>query len=112
MFGQAFDNGELPHTLNEAIITLIPKTAKDLEEVGSYRPISLLNTDHKILTKTLAKRLIGKLVHPDQTGFNPQRHSYFNLWHLFNDMYSPQHPKEDFLVLSLDVKRPDQVECL
>ncbi len=52
MFGQAFENGELPHTLKGAIITLIPKKGKDLEEVGSYRPISLLNTDQKILTKT------------------------------------------------------------
>ncbi len=94
MFGQAFDNGELPHTLNEAIITLIPKIGNDLEEVGSYRPISLLKTDQKILTKTLAKRLsllIGKLVYPDQTGFIPQRYSYFNLRRLFNVMYSSRH---------------------
>ena len=56
MFGQAFDNGELPHTLNEAIITLIPKARKDLEEVGSYRPISLLNTDQKILTKNFSQK--------------------------------------------------------
>lgn len=71
MFGQAFGNEELPHTLKEAIITLIPKKGKDLEEVGSY-------TDQKLLTKTLAKRLsllIGKLVHSDQTGFIPNRHS-------------------------------------
>lgn len=114
MFGQAFDNGELPHILNEAIITLLPKTMKDLEEVGSYRPICLLNTDQKILTKTLAKTvslLIGKLVHPDQSGFIPQRYSYFNLWRLFNVMYSSQHSKEDLLVLSLDAEKAfDQVE--
>lgn len=116
MFGQAFDNGELPHILNEATITLMLKKGKDLEEVGSYRPISLLNSDQKILTKTSAKRLsllIGKLVHSDQTGFIPQRHSFFNLWHLFNVMYSPQHHKEDLLVLSLDAEKAfDQVESI
>ncbi len=66
MIGQVFDNGE--RILNEATITLILKKGKDLEEVRSYRPISLLNKDQKILTKTLAKRLnllTGKLVHPN-----------------------------------------------
>lgn len=47
MFGQAFDNGERPHTLNEAIITWIPKTGTDFEEVGSYRPISLASRHSK-----------------------------------------------------------------
>lgn len=51
MFGQAFDNGKVPQTMIEAIVTLIPRTGKDLEEVSSYRPISLLITDLKILTK-------------------------------------------------------------
>lgn len=44
-FCQGFDNGEVPHTMNEATITMIPKKGKDLEEVGSQRPISLLNLD-------------------------------------------------------------------
>lgn len=55
MYRQAFDNGELPHTLNEA--TVIPKKGRDLEEVGSYISTSSLNTDQKYLTKTLAKKL-------------------------------------------------------
>ncbi len=50
-------------------------------------------------------------MHLDQTGFIPQRHSFFNLWRLFNVMYSPQHPKEDLLVLFLGAEKAfDQVE--
>ena len=35
MYGQAFDSGELPRTLNEATITLISKKGRDPEEMGS-----------------------------------------------------------------------------
>ena len=37
----------------------------------NYRPISLNNTDYKIITQVYSRRLqkvIGKIVHDDQTG--------------------------------------------
>ncbi len=43
-----------------------------------YRAIALLNTDQKILAKTLAHRLssvIAKLIHSDHTSFIPQHNS-------------------------------------
>ena len=45
--------GELTETMKESIITLIYKEKVD------KRPFSLLNTDYKILTKVLARRLGG-----------------------------------------------------
>uniref|UniRef100_A0A673WU00 Reverse transcriptase domain-containing protein n=1 Tax=Salmo trutta TaxID=8032 RepID=A0A673WU00_SALTR len=114
MLVQANEDGVLPSTLDEAFITVIHKKGKDPEEVGSYRPISLLNTDQKILAKTLANRLstlIGKLVHSDQTGFIPNRNSFFNLRRLFNIMYSQRLPNVDLAVISLDAEKAfDQVE--
>jgi len=53
---------------------------KDRAEISNYRPITLLNTDYKILTKVLALQLVDKIhnmVHPDQTSFVPGR-SIFN----------------------------------
>lgn len=85
VYNRAMEDG-IPPTMNKAIITLIPKKGGDLDKVGSYRPISLLNTDQTILTKTLARRLsvyMGKMVHPDQTGFIPKRNSFHNLRRLF-----------------------------
>ena len=49
---------------------------KDQTEISNYRPITLLNTDYKLLTKVLAIQLIENieyLVHPDQAGFIPKR---------------------------------------
>lgn len=108
MFNRALEKGKMPQTLNEATVTLIPKKGKDLEQVGSYRPISLLNSDQKILAKSLAKRLsihMVKLVHPDQTGFIPTRHSSHNLRRLFNIIYSTRYPNEDLFILSLDAEK-------
>ena len=59
-----------------AYITVIPKEGKDPAECGSYRPISLLNTDLKLFTKVLASRLqpwLPELVDLDQVGFIPTR---------------------------------------
>ena len=54
------------------IISLIRKEDNDLLELTSWCPITLLNVDYKILTKTIAKRIessLPKLTHSDQTGF-------------------------------------------
>ena len=49
MFDFSEDNGTLSRTLTEASITLLLKPGKDGKACGSYRPLSLLNCDIKIL---------------------------------------------------------------
>ena len=54
------------------ILTLTPKKDKDLRLLKNWRPISLLNTDYKILAKTLSSRLqkvISSIIKSDQTGY-------------------------------------------
>ena len=49
---------------------------KDRTKIENYRPITLLNMDYKIMTKALATQLAPQacnLLHPDQTGFVPNR---------------------------------------
>ena len=80
MFNDAFSNKELPPTLKEANISLILKKGKCPESCASYRPISLLNVDRKILAKILAIRLEGLLPKIIKEG----RNSYNNVRRLLN----------------------------
>ncbi len=59
----------------EGVMCLIYKK-KDKRKIENYRPITLLNTDYKIMTKAIAKRLADvtdTLIHGDQAGFCPGR---------------------------------------
>ena len=68
----AYTNNTLSIEQKRGILTIIPKKDKDLRRLKNWRPLSLLNTDYKTLTKLLARRLqkvIGKLVSFDQSGY-------------------------------------------
>ena len=72
-FNSAFENGNLSSLQRKAVITLI-HIGKDLarDNLKNWRPISLTNSDYKLLAKCLALRLgdvINDIVNADQVGY-------------------------------------------
>lgn len=68
--------GSLPLSCRRAVITLIPKKG-DLQEIKNWRPVSLLCSDLKVLSKTekanRLKKVMGQVIHFDQTYCVPGR---------------------------------------
>lgn len=65
------DGGSLPNGLNSSFVTLLPKI-KVPQKVQDFRPISLINSIAKLLTKVLKNRiepLVDKLIDDHQFGF-------------------------------------------
>lgn len=114
MFNDSLSRGSLPQTLTEASITLLLKPGKINTECGSYRPISLLNSDLKILAKALALRLettMHDVISEDQTGFILGRHSFTNVRRLLNIIHSPASSAIPEVVIALDAEKAfDRVE--
>ena len=50
---QSRGNGCFPDSFSQTVITVIHKKGKDPQKCSSYRPISLLNTDYKLVTKNI-----------------------------------------------------------
>ena len=72
VLNEGLDKGELSSSQRQSVITLIEKGGKDRCKLQNWRPISLLNVDYKIASKTLTMRVekvIHKLINVDQSGF-------------------------------------------
>ena len=71
MINHWFAQGAIPSSVTKGVITLLKKGGRNVwEGLDDYRPITLLNTELKILALVLANRLqlvISDLIGPEQT---------------------------------------------
>lgn len=96
-----------PPSIYQSYIVLLPKPGKDLMQRASYRPISLLNYDLKILTKLLDARLMKILPSPvciDQNGFMPGKTTNINLRSVSTRMQLPSSTSKSRVVM-LDIEK-------
>ena len=87
LFSAIGSTGQLPHRFLEGSISVLFKKG-DPTAPGNYRPITLLCSDYRLLTKVLATRLgkaLSTVISPEQCAFLPLRRigaSIFFLRHL------------------------------
>jgi len=96
--------GSLPDSHKVSILRLLPKIGKDPTKLTNWRPITLSNCDHKLITKCLAKRLTNALkpcLHPNQTAYIPGKQIQDNL-RIIN-IVNERSPES--LIVSLDAKK-------
>lgn len=116
VYNYTLNSGDPPKSWSEAIIAVLQKEGKDPVQCTSYRPISLLCVDYKILTSILATRIqnyIKKLIKPDQTGFIIGRHGTNNIRRALNLQSIAARNRTPSMLLSLDAEKAfDRVDWL
>ena len=76
MMQEAFEKDYLEGSIMEGVLNLIPKQNKDSRYLKNLRPITLLNSDYKIIEKAIAQRIqnvLDRIIDYDQVGFMKKR---------------------------------------
>ena len=70
VINKCFADGELTDSMKSSVTRLIFKKRGNIRDLKNWRPISLLNVDYKICSKSITLRLskvLDSIVDPDQT---------------------------------------------
>ena len=107
--------GSLPPSHKISYLRLIPKAGKDKTKLTNWRPITLSNCDHKIVSKLYAKRIAEKvsdLILERQTAYLKGRLINDNIRTLLGAIKTSNvEPDINGIIVSLDAKKAfDSVE--
>ena len=104
----SYEHNTLTQFQKQGIVSLLPKKDKDLTSLGNWRPISLLNIDYKITTKTIAnrmKKVLSKLINNSQTGFLKGRYIEENIRTIFEIIEYLNDEDKDGLIFFADFEK-------
>lgn len=103
----AYNKGRMSRSMAEGVITLIPKVG-DKRELRDWRPISLLNSDYKVLSKVISNRLrdvAAKIIQDHQVCAVPDRRIVDNLILLRDMIYFANSHNSPLIVESIDLEK-------
>ena len=102
---KCYDECILHGSARKGILNLIPKSGKDTRYIKNLRPITLLNTDYKIIEKAIANKMLPALeyiIHKDQRGFMKNRRISVNIRKMLDIMHHVEVEDMEAVILSLD----------
>ena len=102
-----YHKGEMGRSQRKSILTLIYKS-KDKRRLIHWRPISLLCTDYKIITKALAnnlKEVLSTILAPTQTASVPGRNIFNNTFVMRDTIHYCQMHEINAYILSIDQEK-------
>ena len=105
MMLECFERNLLHKSARRGILNLIPKANKDSRFIKNLRPITLLNTDYKIIEKAIANKMIPALthiIHTDQRGFMKNRRISVNIRKMIDIIHQANKQDLEAVILSLD----------
>ena len=105
---QAKVKGQMSDSQRRGILQLLPKKNKDLMYVRNWRPITLLNVDYKLLSKSLATRLravLPDLVYQDQRGFIKDRYIGDNIMEIYSLIARAEQQDKEAILILLDIQK-------
>ena len=111
---ECYSDAQLHRTASRGILNLIPKGKKDSRYLQNVRPITLLNTDYKVIEKSLVNRMmphIEQIINSDQKGFIPGRKICTNIRKIFDLIAIAAKEDRPMLIFQADfAKAFDKVE--
>ncbi|HEV2832829.1 MAG TPA: reverse transcriptase domain-containing protein, partial [Hanamia sp.] len=97
-FNIILETGQIPISFSSVIINLILKPKKKENNIENYRPISLINTNMRILAIVMNNRVLNHLpeiIGKEQTGFVPNRTPFEQIG-TFKQLFSSMKPSGYF----------------
>ena len=92
----------------KGVVSLIPKKGKQLNQLKNWRPLTLLNTDYKILAKIMATRMkkyLPKLISDSQTGFMENRNISDNIRKAIDIVTHVNRTGNEAILINLDFEK-------
>ena len=106
-YQNSFLNCKLSCEQRRSVLRLIPKKG-DLTDIKNWRPISLLNTDYKLLAHVLANRLqiiLPSIISKNQSGYLKGRNISLNIRSTFDIIQNIENENSSGLLAFLDFEK-------